>query len=223
MVGEHAKYYEEDGSALGDSFHVVLFWLFLHPDSWFGIAFTFKALPTEELLGDSFPFHKSPLFGPSDFSANLWICAAIVRCFGGFIYTLQLYTVQSLAFAFFQTYIAQWILSIFRRRPRSDFVTRAIVFCASKAMISISNTNKGILNGKPPLGLRENDSRYLETFSQRWRTGRWTHGKFKKAIYRSRGEPHTIFEPEESGIVFMKSLAILGSICTCTDEQPCLS
>lgn len=148
--------------------------------------------------------------GPSDFSANLWICAAIVRCSGEFIYTLQLYTVQSLAFAFFQTYIAQWILSIFRRRPRSDFVTRAIVFCASKAIISISITNKWILYGKPPLGLRENDSRYLETFSQRWRTGRWTHGKFKKAIYRSRGEPHTIFEPEESGIVFMKSLAEVG-------------
>lgn len=108
------------------------------------------------------------------------------------------------------TKIAQWILSIFRRRPRSDFVTRAIVFCASKAIISISIINKWTLNGKPPLGLRENDSRYLETFSQRWRTGRWRHGKLKKAIYRSRGEPHTIFEPEESGIVFMKSLAEVG-------------
>lgn len=108
------------------------------------------------------------------------------------------------------TKIAQWILSIFRRRPRSDFVTRAIVFCASKAIISISITNKWILNAKPPLGLRENDSRYLETIPQRWRTGRWRSGKFKRAIYRSRGEPHTIFEPDESGTVFIKSLAEVG-------------
>lgn len=39
-----------------------------------------------------------------------------------------------------------WILSIFRQRLGPDFVTRHIVFCASKAITSFSVTNKWIPN-----------------------------------------------------------------------------
>lgn len=83
-------------------------------------SFSYILIPGSVLLsrlklspGNSFPSQNSPLFGHSDFAAKPWICAAIVRCFGEFICTLQRYMVQSLEFAFFQTYIESSASNIF--------------------------------------------------------------------------------------------------------------